>query len=181
MNKTKRLLLLVIIVIFAIFLLNIVNADGVFSIDSLKNILKENKLSGILVFTLIFCIGNLLYIPGFIFIAAPVALFTVPESFLIVYTAGLVSCCVSFYFISFFGNDLLRTFDNRVCNWAFSNIDKRPILSVAILRTFMQTSPVLNYSLSLCGIKFHNYLIGSTIGLVVPIFIYCFVFSLGLK
>ena len=37
--------------------------------------------------------------------------------------------------------------------------------------------PTLNYALALSRIKFSNYLIGTLIGLPVPITLYCFLFD----
>ncbi|WP_127717990.1 TVP38/TMEM64 family protein [Halobacteriovorax sp. HLS] len=181
MSKIKKLLLLTSIVAVAAIIINIIGVDQIFSVDQLKQMLNENKLLAIVVFCLVFSAANLLYIPGFLFVAAPVSLFSVREAFVIVYIACIVCSSISYYFVSFFGNDLLRTFDNRLSRWAFENIDKRPIFSVIVLRTLMQTTPALNYTLSLSGIKFSNYILGSMIGLIIPIFIYCAIFALILN
>jgi uncharacterized membrane protein YdjX (TVP38/TMEM64 family) len=46
-----------------------------------------------------------------------------------------------------------------------------------LLRVLFQTVPPLNYALALSGVKFHHYLIGSLLGLPLPIFLYCLFFD----
>ena len=42
-----------------------------------------------------------------------------------------------------------------------------------MLRVLMQTAPALSYTLALSGVKFRDYLIGSLVGLPLPIASYC--------
>lgn len=48
---------------------------------------------------------------------------------------------------------------------------------MAVLRLVFQTAPALNYTLALSGISFREYMIGSLIGLPLPIFIYILFFD----
>ena len=41
-----------------------------------------------------------------------------------------------------------------------------------------QTAPALNYALAMSGVKFRNYLIGTLLGLPLPILVYCLFFDL---
>ena len=40
-----------------------------------------------------------------------------------------------------------------------------------------QTLPALNYALAMSGVKFRDYLIGTLLGLPLPIFLYCLFFD----
>ena len=46
-----------------------------------------------------------------------------------------------------------------------------------MLRVLMQTAPALSYTLALSGVKFRDYLIGSLVGLPLPIALYCIFFD----
>ena len=50
-------------------------------------------------------------------------------------------------------------------------LDERPILTVVILRLIFVMSPPVNYALALSSLRFRDYLIGSLIGLPVPLIV----------
>jgi uncharacterized membrane protein YdjX (TVP38/TMEM64 family) len=51
------------------------------------------------------------------------------------------------------------------------------VRSVALSRLVFQTVPALNYVLAMSGVKFRNYLLGTLLGLPVPIALYCVFFD----
>lgn len=57
-------------VLFAVFELSGLREH--FSLEFLRDCFLENKLSGLLIFVLLFSLGNLIQIPGWIFLAAAV-------------------------------------------------------------------------------------------------------------
>lgn len=76
------------------------------------------------------------------------------------------------------GGDALRLLKNRVAVRLLRGLDAHPITSVALLRVLFQTVPALNYALAMSGIKFRTYLIGTLIGLPLPIAVYCIFFDI---
>lgn len=71
----------------------------------------------------------------------------------------------------------LRQLTNPLAIRIFRHLDRRPLLSVIALRTLFQTVPVLNYALAMSGIRFRNYLLGTLLGLPLPIALYCLLFD----
>ena len=57
------------------------------------------------------------------------------------------------------------------------DLDAHLFASVALLRMLFQTVPALNFALAMSGIKFRNYLVGTLIGLPLPIGLYCIFFD----
>ncbi|MNW10228.1 hypothetical protein D3C71_2074000 [compost metagenome] len=51
------------------------------------------------------------------------------------------------------------------------------MLVITALRVLFQTVPALNYALSLSGVRFRHYLIGTLLGLPLPIALYCLFFD----
>ena len=76
------------------------------------------------------------------------------------------------------GGDALRLLKNRIAVRLLRQLDAQPIASVALLRVLFQTVPALNYALAMSGIKFRTYLIGTLMGLPVPIALYCIFFNI---
>ncbi|MFC6519695.1 TVP38/TMEM64 family protein [Undibacterium arcticum] len=136
----------------------------------------DNKVSGLLIFTLLFCLGNLIQIPGWIFLAAAVLALGRTWGGMASYVAAVVSCTVTFFTIRLIGGDALRELKNPYAVRILRKLDTDPIKSIVLLRTLFQTVPALNYALALSGVRFHQYLVGTMLGLILPIILYCWFF-----
>jgi uncharacterized membrane protein YdjX (TVP38/TMEM64 family) len=93
------------------------------------------------------------------------------------YIAASISCLISFLLIRFVGGDALRQLNNRVVSRILGHLDARPIRSVVLARMLFQTLPALNYALALSGVRFRTYLLGTLLGLPLPIALYCLFFD----
>ena len=80
---------------------------------------------------------------------------------------------LTFLTIRFAGGDALRQLNNRTVARILRQLDARPIRSIVLARMLFQTLPALNYALATSGVKFRDYLIGTLLGLPLPIFLYC--------
>ena len=150
---------------------------GHFSLDFLHDRIIEHKLSGLLVFVLLFCLGNLIQIPGWLFLAAAVLALGEFWGGIATYVAASISCAFTFLAIRRIGGDALRKLDNRVAARLLGLLDARPIRSIVFMRVLFQTVPALNYSLALSGVAFGDYLLGTLLGLPLPIMLYCLFFD----
>jgi len=177
MKKYQRLLavILFLTLLFAVFELSGLRAH--FNLEFLRQKIVEHQLGGLLLFILLFSMGNLIQIPGWIFLAAAVLALGRSMGGLVTYVAAIVSCVMTFFVIRFVGGDALRQLDNKTIARIMRHLDERPLLSVVYARTLFQTAPPLNYALAMSGIKLRQYLLGSLLGLPLPIFIYCLFFD----
>ena len=82
---------------------------------------------------------------------------------------AVVSCAFTFWVIRFLGGDSLRQIRSPYAVRALSKLDQHPVLSTFFLRLLLQTSPPLNYALAMSGIRFKSYLMGTLLGLPIPI------------
>jgi uncharacterized membrane protein YdjX (TVP38/TMEM64 family) len=148
-----------------------------FSLAYLQQRLYENQITGLLTFVLLFALGNLIQIPGWLFLAA--AVLTLGRSWggLATYVAACVSCTTTFLAIRMIGGDALRELKNKTAQRILSRLDAHPLKSVFILRVLFQTMPALNYALAMSGIRFRTYLMGTLLGLPLPIILYCVFFD----
>ena len=177
MRRYKRLLIvaLFLAVLFAVF--QISGLRGHFNLAFLHQQIVDNKISGLLIFVLLFCLGNLIQVPGWIFLAAAVLALGKSWGGLATYIAAIISCVFTFLTIRFVGGDAIRELNNRYALKLLRSLDAHPIKSVALLRVLFQTVPALNYALALSGVKFYKYLIGTILGLPLPIMLYCIFFD----
>ena len=148
-----------------------------FSLAFVQQQFLHNKLSGMLIFIALFSLGNLVQIPGWIFLAAAVLALGRTLGGLATYVAAIVSCTMTFLVIRFVGGDILRQLDKPIIARILRHLDAHPIRSVVFARILFQTAPPLNYALAISGIKFRDYLVGTLLGLPLPIFFYCLFFD----
>ncbi|BAN46845.1 VTT domain-containing protein [Metapseudomonas resinovorans] len=177
MYKYRRLLLAAL---FLVILLLAVELSGLrenLNLRYLTDILMENKVKGLIVFALLFALGNLIHIPGWIFLAAAVIALGRGWGGLATYLAGTFSCCTTFALVRMIGGDALREPDFKIAQRILAHLDRRPVAVITLLRVLFQTVPPLNYALSLSGVRFRHYLLGTLLGLPLPIAVYCLLFD----
>jgi len=150
---------------------------GHFNLAYVREVIEQHQIGGLLLFVLLFSLGNLIQVPGWIFLAAAVLTLGQLWGGVVTYVAAVVSCVLTFLTIRAVGGDALRQLKNRLAVRILRQLDARPIRSVALLRLLFQTAPALNYALSMSGIRFRNYLLGTLLGLPIPIALYCVFFD----
>ena len=177
MRGSQRLFIvaLFLILLFAVFELSGLRQH--FNLDFLRQQIVQHQLLGLGLFVLLFSLGNLIQIPGWIFLAAAVLALGRIGGGLATYVAASVSCALTFFLIRFVGGDALRQLENQTVNKILRHLDDHPVRSTFIARTLFQTAPPLNYALALSGVKFNHYMLGTLLGLPLPIFLYCVFFE----
>jgi len=176
--RYKRLLgvALFLAILFAIFQLS--GLRDHFNLAFVRQLILQHRVGGLILFVLLFSLGNLIQIPGLVFLAAAVVTLDRFWGGVVTYVAAVISCALTFVIIRALGGDALRSLRNRVASRILRELDARPVASVALLRVLFQTAPALNYALGMSGIKFRNYLIGTLAGLPLPIALYCIFFDI---
>jgi uncharacterized membrane protein YdjX (TVP38/TMEM64 family) len=175
--RYRRLLavLLFLGVLLAVF--ELAGGRDHFSLEFLRQTLLDNRVSGLLLFVLVFALGNLIQIPGWLFLAAAVLALGRTWGGLATYVAASVSCVISFLVIRCIGGDALRQLDNRVVTRILGHLHSHPVGSILVSRVLFQTLPALNYALAMSGVGFRAYLVGTLLGLPLPIALYCLFFD----
>lgn len=171
---------LVSVFLFLGVLLAVFEMSGLRDHVSLKFIhdkIAENEISGLAIFVLLFSLGNLIQIPGFVFLAAAVLALGRTMGGLATYIAASISCVITFLVIRAIGGDALRRLDNAIADRILRQLDARPIGSIFLLRVLFQTAPTLNYVLAMSGVKLRQYLVATLLGLPLPIILYCLFFD----
>lgn len=177
MWRYKRILYLVL---FLAVLLALFEWSGLrhhLSAAYLRDVLQANLYRGLLLYVGLFCLGNLLHIPGWIFLAG--AVFSLGKLWggVATYAAAVLSCCLTYFLIRAIGDDALRMIHNRWVVKILHRLDTHPVSSISLLRVLCQTMPTVNYVLALSGVRFSHYLLGTLVGLPLPIALYCLFFD----
>ena len=148
-----------------------------FNLAFMRQVILQHQIGGLILFVALFSLGNLIQIPGWVFLAAAVLTLGRVWGGIVTYIAAVTSCLFTFLTIRALGGDALRLLTNRVAVRILRELDAHPIGCVALLRVLFQTVPALNYALAMSGIRLRSYLIGTLVGLPVPIALYCVFFD----
>lgn len=177
LHRHKRLIIVALFLILLFALFELSGARDHFTLGFLQGLIREHQLSGLLIFVLAFALGNLIQIPGWIFLAA--AVLTLGEFWggVVTYIAACVSCILTFFTIRLVGGNALRKLDSTLAVKLLNRLDTHPVKNILLLRMLFQTVPALNYTLAMSGVRFRAYLIGTLLGLPLPIALYCVFFD----
>ena len=177
MRRYKRLILVMIFLACLLAVFHFSGLRGNFNPRFIQDKFANNQVTGLAIFVVLFAVGNLIQIPGWVFLAAAVLALGKAWGGLVTYIAALVSCITTFGVIRALGGDALRQINNKYAVRTLQYLDQRPTLSTLTLRLLLQTAPALNYTLAMSGVKFRYYLMGTVLGLPLPIAIYCLFFD----
>lgn len=177
MRSSSRLLLVILFLLGLFVLFEILGIRAQLNLDALQAMILMHPVIGLLLFILLFALGNLIQIPGWVFLAAAVLALGRVYGGIATYVAACVSCTLTFVTIRYLGGNALRELDNRLAQRLLSGLDRQPLLSIIVLRMLFQTVPALNYALALSGVRFRTYLLGTLLGLPLPIALYCLFFD----
>ena len=177
MSSHKRLwgVLAFLALLWAVFQLSGLRQD--LSLTLLHNAFLAHPVGGTLLFVLLFSLGNLIQVPGWIFLAAAVLALGRVWGGLVTYLAASISCLATFWVIRLLGGDALAQLKSPLARKLLAGLHARPIVSIALLRLLFQTLPAVNVALALSGVKLRHYLLGSLLGLPLPIALYCVFFE----
>jgi len=172
------------LLLFVALLAALAYASGVreqISVPALQARLQQHPWSGLLIYLLLFCLGNLLHLPGWIFLAAAVLAFGRLQGGLATYMAANLSCLCTFVTLRLVGGNLGATLTSPLATRLLAQLQAHPVRNVLLLRTLFQTLPALNYALALSGLRLRHYVLGTLLGLPLPIAVYCVFFDLLIK
>jgi uncharacterized membrane protein YdjX (TVP38/TMEM64 family) len=175
--RYKRLLA---VVLFLGVLLAVFELSGLrehFNLAFIRELIAQHPIGGLVLFVLLFSMGNLVHIPGWVFLAAAVLTLGRVWGGTATYVAAVTSCAFTFVTIRALGGDALRLLENPLAVRILRRLDAHPVASILLLRLVFQTAPAINYALAMSGVKFRTYLVGTLLGLPVPIALYCIFFD----
>lgn len=180
LNWAKRNARLLGIVLFLVALAAFAQVSGLrsqFNLTYLRSILDGHPVIGLLTFVVLFAFGNLIQLPGWLFLAAAVIVLGPMWGGIATYVAACIACTLTFLLVRWLGGAALRRLQSPLAQRLLARLDAQPVRSVALLRILFQTLPALNYTLALSGLKFRHYAYGTLLGLPLPIAVYCFFFE----
>lgn len=168
-SSKTRLVLLAALLLGLLAFAKLSGVTESLTLERVQELTESAGALGWLAFVVIFCLGELVHIPGMVFVGAGVAGWGCWLGGLLSYAAGLASVVFTFAIVRGIGGQPLGEIQRPWVRKTLARLDTHPIATIAILRTVLQMSPPLNYALALSKVRFRDYLLGSALGLIVPI------------
>jgi uncharacterized membrane protein YdjX (TVP38/TMEM64 family) len=129
---------------------------------------------GPILFVALFTLGELVHVPGMVFVAAAVLAYGRAAGGGLALAGALVSLSVSFAVVRAVGGKPFAAVRWSLVAKLLASLDARPVRTIVLLRLLLWMAPQLNYALALSRVRFSHYFIGSAIGLVLPITVISF-------
>ncbi len=171
-HKTRRIVRLVALVGVILGLLALgkaLGAEQYANAEKIQELLDAAGIWAVPAFLVIFTAGELVHIPGVVFVAGACAFASWLPAYGLSLCGAVCSATVSFVLVRTVAGRALTGLRHRWIKKMLSMVDDRPIRTVVILRLILWMAPALNYALALTNIRFRNYLIGSAVGLALPV------------
>lgn len=175
--RYARLLALLALLVVLVLLAEFSGLHDSLNVTQLQQQLHAHLVTGVLLFVLLFCVANLLHLPGWIFLAAAVYTFGKVDGGVLTYVAACVSCVFTFVTIRLVGGDASAVITTPWALRLLQHLHAHPVRNVVLLRTVFQTLPTLNYALALSGLRLRHFVLGTLLGLPLPIAVYCLFFD----
>jgi uncharacterized membrane protein YdjX (TVP38/TMEM64 family) len=172
-----RIALLVLLFVVPLAVAKLTGFDEWLDVDRIRELMARAGALGFLAFLVLFAIGELLHVPGWVFVGAASIAYGQGPGFAASYAGALVSVSISFFVVRAVGGQPLGAIKRPFLRRILARLESHPIGTVVILRLLLVLTPALNYALAMSKVRYREYLIGSAVGLVAPVALFVFFFD----
>jgi len=128
-------------------------------------------------FIVAFTVGELLHLPGIAFVVGARVLFGPTLGLAIGYAGALIALTVSFAVARGVVRAARATREPWRPRWrplarAFERLEAWPVATIALLRAVFFLAAPLTYALAATKVRFRDHVLGTTIGIIVPVIVW---------
>ncbi len=143
-----------------------------FNLDNITYSIKNSGWWGYLMFSGLFIIGSLIQIPAMIFVLAAILVYGPFEGMLISYLSVTLAMYINYLVIRYIGNNALHEIETKWVQRILLRLHQKPISTIVLLRLVFWASPLLNYTLAMTAVRPVHYVVGSSLGIILPLAIF---------
>lgn len=161
----RLLVLAAIIVSFYV----IANEAGVLTrldAESIRSSISQLGYLGILAYFILFSVGQLMHVPGLVFISAAALAFGDKQGLIVAMTGAAIAISLSFFVVRFIGGTPLGNPKGRFLQRGIERLDRQPVRTIFLLRLAFSTGPWLNYILAMTKVNYWQYIGASILGIL---------------
>jgi len=144
-------------------------ATEYFTRERISTLIENAGVWGWFLFVAVFALGELIHIPGFVFVGAVTLVYPPWIGIPLSYVGAVISVCISYWVVRTFGGGALHGIQHPRLQRILGRLEQSPLQTVVILRLLLWMAPPLNYALAMTSIRSRDYVLGSAIGLLLPL------------
>jgi uncharacterized membrane protein YdjX (TVP38/TMEM64 family) len=137
----------------------------------MRTLSRDWPLLSLLAFVAAFCAGELIHVPGVLFIVLAVLTFGRWPGFFAAFVGALLSVTFTFLVVRAVGGQPIREGGWVRLASILKRMSQQPIAAVVVIRLLVWVAPPANYLLAMSQIRLRDYVVGSAIGLVPPVLV----------
>jgi uncharacterized membrane protein YdjX (TVP38/TMEM64 family) len=139
------------------------------TIENIRTTMTTAGAWGLLAFLGAFMLGNLLQVPGLVFVIAAIVAYGRVAGWAVGLGGALLAVSSSFWVVRLVGGRPLGAITHPWMRKLLGRLGDQPIRSIVLLRLFFLMSPPVNYALAMTDVRYRDYLVGSLLGLLAPL------------
>lgn len=175
--KRWRIALLALLFFGSLAAVKLTGLDEYVDVEGVRRMMESAGAWGFVAFVVLFAVGELMHVPGLVFVGAASIAYGEVLGIAASYTGAMVSVTASFVVVRAIGGQPLGDIKRPFMRKMLARLETQPIRTVALLRLLLFMAPALNYGLAMSKVRLREYVIGSAIGLLLPIPIVVLVFD----
>jgi len=164
-----RLIALAVFFVGSLVAAKLTGLDELVTVESIRAMMDSAGPLGFVAFVVIFAVGELMHVPGMVFVGAASVAYGAAIGSGAAYLGALTSVTVSFFVVRTIGGQPLAQVQRPLVRKLLARLDTHPVSTIAVLRFLFWMAPALNYGLAMSKVRFREYLLGSALGLAIPI------------
>ncbi|PIN74792.1 hypothetical protein COV18_06250 [Candidatus Woesearchaeota archaeon CG10_big_fil_rev_8_21_14_0_10_37_12] len=174
---TLKFIILVFLIFFGLVFSQLYFSSSI-TIDTIQQFVASFGFISSLLFLLIWILASILSFPGTIIVLLGALLFSLWTAFFLSIAGSMLGAIVCFYIAKYLGKDFVQYFlHNRLLSFR-EKLSGKGFYAVFILR-LLPIVPLFaqNYLPGLTKISFKEYFFASLLGLIIPTFLYTYLFA----
>tara|TARA_R110002072_G_scaffold13365_2_gene56011 strand:+ start:161 stop:673 length:513 start_codon:yes stop_codon:yes gene_type:complete len=140
-----------------------------FTLEYLESSIRNAGAFGVFLFILMYTIGTLMNIPGFLFLFVGFLVYKGINGILVGYAASVIAVTIHFFFVRSMAGEALSEIKKPFIRRQMAKLTNAPIKTTVILRLIFYVSPPVNYALALSSIKWKHSLVGTMLAFPVNV------------
>jgi uncharacterized membrane protein YdjX (TVP38/TMEM64 family) len=133
--------------------------------QGVRDLVAQWGMLGVSVYLAAFVVGQLVFVPGMVFVVAASLAFGERNGFLLSMSGALLSVSLSFFMARLMGGKPLAAPQSMWLKRLMGQLEAYPVGSMAAMRLLVGTAPWLNYLLGMSSVSYRHYLLASIIGI----------------
>jgi uncharacterized membrane protein YdjX (TVP38/TMEM64 family) len=152
-----------------------------FSVDEVRTLIASAGIWGMLMYVGVCAVGHLLHVPGLALVAAGVLAWGRLSGGALAYLAAIIAMTACFVTVRAIGGSPLAELKHRHARRILQHLEDRPIRTVALVRLTTWLAPSMTYALALSSVRLRDYVLGSALGLAIPLAVFASLFGVLFK